>query len=102
MLKEEISQLLLKEVDFSDTIVTITDIDTSSDLKYTKVKISILPVEKTTFVLNVIKNNIYKIQKELNKKLYMRSVPKMSFSVDQAELKAQRIEELLSQDKQKD
>ena len=99
LLKHEISQLLLKEIDFCDTLVTITGIDTSPDLRYAKIKISVLPQEKNKLLLKIINKNIFQIQQKLNKRLYMKPIPRIRFEIDRVEIKAQRIEELLSKNK---
>ncbi|MFH0906666.1 MAG: ribosome-binding factor A [bacterium] len=95
LLRQEISKLLLQEVDFNDTLVTITNVDTSPDLRQSKIKISIIPEKNHEFVLEIIKRKIFHIQQKLNKKLYMRPIPKICFEIDKIEIKAQKIEELL-------
>jgi ribosome-binding factor A len=97
LIKEQVSQLILKEIDFGGTLVTITEVDTAADLSQSKIKISVLPTEKTEQVLQILKKNIFQLQQTLNKKLTMRIVPKIIFEIDQAEAKAQRIEEILGQ-----
>ena len=97
LLKQEISQLLLKEIDFDDVLVTITNVDTSPDLKNCKVKISVIPTEKNKLTLEIIEKNIYHLQQALNKRMRLKFTPKISFEIDQIEAKAQRIEEILSQ-----
>ena len=99
LLKHEISQLILREIDFPDILVTITDIDTSADLRHAKVKISALPQDKNELAIEIINQNIFQIQQKLNKKLHMKPIPKIRFEIDQVEIKAQRIEELLSKNK---
>ncbi len=99
LLKEEISKLLLREIDFGDILVTITDVDTSPDLSQAKVKISLLPPQKEEQVLKIIQKNIFHLQQELNKKLHLKTVPKICFEIDQAAVKAQRIEEILTKSK---
>jgi len=99
LIKQEISKILLKEIDFTDILVTVNSADTSSDLKNCKIKISIIPTDKSDFALEVIQKKIYHIQQEFNKKLHLRYSPKLSFGIDQIEIKAQRIEELLSKSK---
>lgn len=99
LLKHEVNQLLFKEIDFYDILVTITEVNASPDLKQAKIKISVLPQEKGGSALKIIKKNIFQIQQDLNKRLYMRPVPKIRFEIDQTEIKAQRIEELLSKNK---
>ena len=99
LLKEEINKLLLREVDFGNILVTITNVDTSPDLRQAKVKISLLPHQKEEQVLKIIQKNIFHLQQELNKKLHLKIVPKICFEIDRAEAKAQRIEEILTKSK---
>ncbi len=96
LVRHEVSQLLLKEVDFNNALVTITHVDTSPDLKQSKIKICIIPSEKDKEVLEVIRKNVFHVQQGLNKRLQMRPVPKIKFEIDKVEVNAQRIEELLS------
>jgi ribosome-binding factor A len=80
LLKEEIGKIILEEIDFEREIfATIIKVDTSKDLSYAKIFISVYPSEKTDEVLKKINGNIYSIQKILDKKLKMRPVPKISF-----------------------
>jgi len=95
LLKQEISQSLLREIDFDGALVTITEVDASDDLRQAKVKISVMPTEKSEQVLKILEKNIYHLQQILNKKLNMKTVPKIRFVIDQTEVKAQRIEEIL-------
>jgi len=100
LLKHEISQLILREIDFPDILVTITNIDTSADLRHAKVKISALPQDKNELAIEIINQNIFQIQQKLNRRLRMKPIPKIRFEIDQVEIKAQRIEELLSKNKE--
>ena len=97
LLRQEISKLILREIEFEDILVTVNQVETSADLSHAKVKISVLPDKKEGLALKVINKKIYQLQQELNKKLYMKIVPKIQFEIDQAEVKAQRIEEILGQ-----
>lgn len=95
LLRDEVSQLLLREIGFTEALVTITRVDTSADLRYAKVKISILPTDKGELVLKIIERNIFDMQQKLNKRLDMKPVPKLSFRIDQTEVEAKKIEEIL-------
>jgi len=95
LLKQQVSQILLKEVDFGRSLVTIISVDTSPDLKQAKIKISIIPTKENEQVLRVIQKNIFGVQQELNKKLYMKPVPKIRFEIDKIEEKAQEVERIL-------
>lgn len=99
LLRQEVSQILLKEVNFEDALVTIINVETSSDLKQAKIKVSVIPTEKKEKVLEIIRKNIFDIQQILNKKLCMKNVPKLIFEIDKIEEKAQKIEEILTKNK---
>ena len=100
LLKEEVSQVLLKEMNFSNCLVTITEVDASSNLSNAKVKISVLPQSKTDVILKKLNKNIYQIQQKINRKLNMRPVPKLIFIVDKVSQQAQRVEDILHKIKQ--
>lgn len=100
LLRQEVSQLLLKEVDFDDILVTVISVDTSPNLSQAKIKITCLPTERGERALRIINKDIYQIQQQLNKKLNMRFVPKLIFEIDKLENSAQRIEKLLTKSKE--
>ncbi len=95
VLKEEINKILLKEVDFGGALVTIIDVETSLDLRYCNIKLSVLPDNKEKWAFKILEAKIYDIQKTLNKKLNMRPVPKIRFEMDQGTKKLHRIDEIL-------
>jgi len=97
LIKEQIGQLLLKEIDFGSLLVTITEVTTSTDLSQAKIKISVMPTDKEEQALRILRKNIFQLQQRLNKKMTMKIVPKIIFEIDQAEVKSKRIEEILGQ-----
>lgn len=96
LLKEQINNILLREIDFEGVLVTITDVETTPDLRYCNMKISVMPENKEKIILKKIENQIYGIQKTLNKKLNMRPVPKIKFKIDQDVKKLHKIDEILN------
>lgn len=96
LIKEKIADILLKEVNFDkDILTTVQNVDTSRDLKYAKVGMSIMPFEKSEQVLKILQKQTPNIQKQLNKAIEIRFVPKIEFEIDRGEEKASRVEELL-------
>lgn len=101
LIKSELSQIILKEVDFSEgTLVTLTRVETSPDLNESKAYISVLPSEKTDGVIKILNKIIYGLQKSLDKRLRMRPIPKIKFEKEEKTKKAARIEELLEEIKE--
>ena len=96
LIQKEISQILLREVDFpEDVLVTVTRVETSVDLKQAKVYISTLPENKILNVLKILNRSIYFIQQKLNKRLSIRPIPRIQFVAEIKTAEAGRIEEIL-------
>ena len=98
LIKRELSQIFLKEVDFPrGVLVTIIKVESSADLKEVKVYISIMPDSKTGRISEILNKIIYGIQQSLNKRLRMRPIPRIRFEMEKKTKEAAKIEELLEQ-----
>ena len=96
LIKKEISNIILKRIDIEkDSFVTITRVETSSNLIQSKVYISVLPETKTGYVFKSLNKDIFNLQQELNKRLKMRPVPKILFKKEEKTKEAGRVEEIL-------
>ncbi|MEA3452757.1 MAG: 30S ribosome-binding factor RbfA [Patescibacteria group bacterium] len=97
LFKREISNILLKEESFDkNMLVTVTRVDISPELSGAKIFISVMPEEKRKEVLDFLKKDIYHIQQELNKRLYLKKIPRIVFYEESKVEEAARIEELIS------
>lgn len=98
LIKEELSSILLKEVDFpKNVLVTITRVDAFSNLSEARVYISVMPMETKDKIFQILNARIYDIQQALNKRLNMRPIPKIEFRKEEKTEQADRVEELLEQ-----
>ncbi len=96
LIKKEISKILLREVDFpADVLITVTRVESSTDLKQAKVYISCLPEEKTSKIFQILNQQIYELQQKLNQRLQMRPTPRIKFIEEKETKEAGRIEEIL-------
>jgi len=83
IIKKEFGNILLNELDnLRGSLVTITKVMTSPDLQHAKVYISVFPEKESKRIHETLNRNIYKFQKILNKRLFMRPVPKIRILED--------------------
>ena len=102
LIKQKISEIITKKVCVNlNAILTITKVETSIDLKYAKIYFTALPEDKMLDVLNELNLNVYNIQKELNKEIKTKFVPKIRFLIDKQAIAEQRVYELLQKEKKK-
>jgi len=95
LIREKISEILVREIFVENVFITVQNVDVSKDLKYAKIKISVIPFSQSKRVLEILKKQLPKLQKILNQKIIIKFVPQIRFVVDKIEEKASRVEEIL-------
>lgn len=96
LIKQQVAELLSKELSLKPGVfVTISKVDTTKDLRYTQVFVSIFPEKETNYVVNALKNELHSIQNKLYKKLSLKPLPKLEFKIDSTESQADEVERIL-------
>jgi len=94
LIKEELAKILEKELPKNLGIITVTEVETTSDLQLSTVWISVYGGDKEK-AIEYIKEHLTQFQNFLNKKLILRYVPKIQFKLDSSFDNMERIEGLL-------
>lgn len=98
LLKEELSKIIQRRIDFEEgVLVTIYKVEVSSDVAHANVRISVIPEKNEKATLDVLKENIFHLQQELNKKLVLKKVPKIRFVLDDSIKRAADMEKLFKE-----
>ncbi|MDE2312002.1 MAG: 30S ribosome-binding factor RbfA [Patescibacteria group bacterium] len=94
LIRHELGVILLEFLQGQKGITTITKVETSKDMKWAKVWISILGGDDDK-ILKFLELNIYDIQGELNQHFHTKIIPRISFHLDTSPRYAQHIDELI-------
>jgi ribosome-binding factor A len=96
LIRARVNDIILKDLSLKEGVfVTITKVDTTPDLRYTRIFVSIFPEREIDYAIKTLGKEMYGIQGNLNKKLHMRPLPKIEFKLDMTESRADKIEKLL-------
>ena len=96
LIKKHLGQIISEEISLKEGVfLTISKVDTSSDMRYTQVFISVFPEKETDYTLKTLKKEIYSIQGALNRKLAMKNLPRIKFFEDKTGTKVQKLEKIL-------
>jgi ribosome-binding factor A len=96
LIKREVSEILEREIAENPGIFsTVSKVDTSNDLRYARIFLSIFPEEKAPSGLAYVKKNLKNIERHLFKRLSMKIIPKLILILDTTEEQADEIEHLL-------
>ncbi len=97
MIQEEISKILMLEVkDENIKFVTVTDCDTTNDLSFCKIYITVLNEEKKDETLKALNNASSFIRSSLAKKIQIRHIPELKFLYDSSIAYGEHIDELIN------
>jgi len=101
LIQRHLGEIISQELSLKAGIfITIAKVDTTPDLRYTRIFVSIFPEKEIGYATKTLEKELYRIQGSLNKKLAMRPLPKIEFKVDLTEAKADEIEKLLKKIKE--
>lgn len=99
LIKRELGKIFLKELDFQkNCLVTITKVDTSSDLCWAEVWVSIFPPKTKKENFEKLERSIGHLQFLLNKKLFLKPLPRIRFRLDNIEEEIEELENLLDEE----
>ena len=98
LIKEHLGEIFQRELSLKPGVfLTIAKVDTSRDIRYTRVSLSVFPFAESNYAIKTIEKEVYSIQGALNKKLKMRPLPRLQFILDSTEEEADKIEKILIQ-----
>ncbi|KKR20449.1 MAG: Ribosome-binding factor A [Candidatus Moranbacteria bacterium GW2011_GWA2_39_41] len=96
LIKQHVNEIILKDLSLKEGVfATIAKVDTTPDLRYTRIFVSVFPEKEMDYTQKTLTKELYRIQGALNKKLHMRPLPKIQFITDRTESKADEIGRLL-------
>lgn len=94
-LVRELSAEALARIDNHTSLITITNVNISPDLKNATLLISVMPSDRETAALHFIERNLGEIREHLKKNLDTKVIPYLKVEIDLGEKNRQRIDELL-------
>ena len=98
LIKKTLAKIISEEIEIpSDVFVTVVKVDTSRDLRYTRVFLSVFPEKRFGEIFRLLERRIYFLQGILNKNLSMKPLPRIEFVADKTEAEADKIEKLLKE-----
>lgn len=97
-IQRELSALIrtLKDPRVQDAMISITSVDTTGDLRYAKVFISVLEKERARDVLKGLKSAGGYLRREIGARLQLRYTPELQFEEDDSIERGTKMFALLS------
>ncbi|MFA6042403.1 MAG: 30S ribosome-binding factor RbfA [Patescibacteria group bacterium] len=98
LLQQKLGELFLTEINFAaGTLVSITRVETTGDIRHCSVFLSVMPEEYGNGVLNLLQKRLPFLQHELMKRLTLARIPSLHFRLDIRGQNAAHMEALLDE-----
>ena len=97
-IQKELSSLIrtLKDPRVQNAMISITSVDTTGDLRYAKVYVSVLQKERAREVLKGLKSAGGFLRREIGQKLQLRYTPELQWQADDSITQGAHILDILS------
>ena len=99
LIREELSKIIIREVEFPDALVTITTVEVDKKLERAKVSVSVIPSSAGDAALAELEKHTGHLQYLLMKKINIKPMPRILFSIDRGLENAAKVEKLLDEGK---
>jgi ribosome-binding factor A len=96
LLKREISSVIQRDFDFTDSLVTVTGVEVTPDLKEARVFVGVLGGNED-WVMRRLNDDHGAIQKKVMKRVVLKSTPVLRFSPDHSAERGVDIVNLLDE-----
>ncbi len=97
-IRDQISLIITKDLALKQGVfASVTKVDTSKDLRYTKIFVSVFPEEEIDYTLKTLGKEIFRIQKKFNQKFHSKYFPKIHFELDNTGSKITKLDEIFDQ-----
>lgn len=103
LVRDILGELLEREISLKQgVIVTIAKVDTTPDLRYTRISVSVFPEHEEHYAIMTLRHEQSRLQKALHAKLSMKIRPRILIGADHTEQSADVVEKLLREIEQED
>lgn len=96
VLKRELSGLIVREIDFKKGLVSVNQVDVTSDLKNAHVFVSVLGADGPS-VINRLEAHRAHLQAELAKHVVLKYTPHLVFHLDDSIERGARVIEIMQE-----
>jgi ribosome-binding factor A len=99
LLRQEIGQIIAREIaDPRVGFATITDVETTQDLRHAKVWVSVIgPAEERRATISALEHAMPFVRHQLGKRLRLQRIPQFSVKLDESIERGSRVMQLLNE-----
>ena len=95
MIRSELAKIIVREMEFGNALVTVTDVEVDKKLEHAKVRVSVIPSAAGPGALAALVKAAGHLQHLLMKKMNIKPMPRIAFALDHGLENAADVEKAL-------
>lgn len=95
LIREELGKLIIRELEFPDMLVTLTEVEVGTKMDRAKVGVSVYPSEKALDAFKILEKSRGSLEHLLRRTLNIRPMPRIHFFIDRGPENAAKVEKEL-------
>ena len=95
LIQEELAKIMVREIEFPDTLLTITSVEVDKKLDHARVNVSVIPSSSGPAALAELEKRTGYLQHLLMKKMNIKPMPRIAFVLDHGPENAAAVEKAL-------
>lgn len=95
LIQRELGGIIARELEFGGALVTIMSVEADKKLEHADIRVSVVPAEKSRESMDVLAREAGRLQHLLLKKINIKPMPRISFSLDRGTENAAQVERAL-------
>lgn len=98
LLKQDLGRFIREDIEMPiEAFVTITDVKTTPDMKQAKILVTIFPENLRGTALKILQKNNRRLHDLLKDELTSKFIPNLTFQIDEQEVYANKINQILDE-----
>jgi ribosome-binding factor A len=98
LLQQHVSEIISRELSIKKGVfLTVAKVDTSADLRYAQVFVSVFPVSEEAYIKKTLEKELFRIQRALNNKMATKIIPRLEFFIDKRQQNISELDRIFKQ-----
>ena len=95
LIQQQLSDIIARELEFDGALVTIMAVEADRKLEHADIRVSVVPEAKAAAALDTLGREAGRLQHLLMKKINIKPMPRIVFTLDRGAENAARVEKVL-------
>ncbi|MFA5075880.1 MAG: ribosome-binding factor A [Patescibacteria group bacterium] len=98
LIRQKLGEIIIREIELpKNVLITVVKVETSADLKYAKIWLTVTPTAATGVAYGLVRGNYRELRRLLAEEIDLQFAPQLLLRLDKTAIKVAEVEQLLQE-----